>query len=65
MEPLIETIKRLTDARKAAKVTPTYVCYYDLQAERIRLLREELNDMALKGVISVSKTLNDKGIALL
>jgi hypothetical protein len=64
MEQLIDTIIRLEAKNKSLNITPTYVLFKELQAERIRLLREELNVMVKAGTISVARTLNDKAISV-
>lgn len=64
MEKLIDTITRLEDKKISLNITPTHVLFTELQTERIRLLREELNVMAKNGTISVVRTLNDKAILI-
>jgi hypothetical protein len=64
MIDVLDTIRRLTEEKRAANRFPTHVLFIDLQKQVAQQVRDELNALHRDGIIKVGKTVNDKYIEL-
>ncbi len=64
MEPLIDIIRRMTDEKKEKNIMPSHIPYNDLQAEVIKQLKDDLNQMVIDNKIKAVRLINGLAVEL-
>lgn len=62
MEALLDTIQRLKAEKESKNIVPVLIPFSELQRERIRLMRDELNILYKNKKIGIARLLNEIAI---